>query len=1047
MIEFLVDRKRTALALLLVLICAGIFGRINIPIENEPEIIIPVVYVGVGLTGISPQDAERLLLKPVEDELRSIEGVDQLQGFAFENYAAAIIKFDAAATMKKSLDKVRDAVNDAKIKFPDDAKEPVVSEVSVQDNPTVILSIDSPSASERYLLNLAQEIKKDIELIPSIFDVELAGAREEQLEATLNRSQMENYNISFAEIINSVSNNNQVVTAGEIETGQGQFSVNVPGLFENARDIYELPIRSTNNSSVNLSDISEIKRSFKDRVSYTKVNGEPGISLLVKKGRGRNVIETINQVDDVVQKFKAKVPSDINFTYVMDTREIMQDNVDSLQGNILLATIFVLLVTMLALGVRSSLIVGSGIPVSILIALFVMYVLGYDYNFMVIFGILVALGMLIDGSLVVVEMADRKMLEGLDREKAYIYSAKRMFWPIVASSATTLAVFIPLYFWPGISGQFMRVLPLTIFIVLLIALFYSLLFVPVIGSVFGVASSSSKKNFSSLGSEKNFNLEELTGYLGKYVSILNWVIKRPILVLSSIIITLYIIISSYMSFGPGMVFFSQTDPYFGNVKISARGNLSIEEINNLTSEVEEILTETPGIKNIYLQTGRFGGIGSRGGNAEDTIANVFFEFIERKERKNGYEIIDDIRKKTDLISGIKVSVDELQNGPPVGKDIEIRLSGPSTDLLIPFTKELRAFIDENVEGLASIEDTLPIPLVEWQLTIDKPKAAQYGADIFTIGTAVNLVTNGVMLGKYRPDDVDEELEIYVRFPEQDRSIDQLDEITIETNNGAVPISNFVTKKAKKNVSFLRRYDARNVMYIKMNTTEGVTVGEKVSEIESWIKTQEYPSQIDIVFGGENEEQNDSMKFVVQAMIISLLLMAALLVTQFNSFYQSFIILTAVIMSTAGVFTGLLIFNQEFSAILHGIGVISLAGIVVNNNIILIDAFNFIHNKNDMDIKDSILKACAQRLRPIFLTTVTTMLGLIPLALDLSIDPVGRTIDYNSFTTTFWAPLAQCIVYGLSFSAILTLIVTPCLLILPGHVRKIIASRKKRYIFI
>ena len=263
----------------------------------------------------------------------------------------------------------------------------------------------------------------------------------------------------------------------------------------------------------------------------------------------------------------------------------------------------------------------------------------------------------------------------------------------------------------------------------------------------------------------------------------------------------------------------------------------------------------------------------------------------------------------------------------------------------------------------------------------------------------------------------------------------------------MPISNFISKKPKNNVSFLRRYDARNVMYVKMNTLDGVTVGEKVSEIQTWVNEQDYPSQIDITYGGENEEQNNSMKFVVQAMIISILIMAALLVTQFNSFYQSFIILTAVVISTAGVFTGLLIFNQEFSAILHGIGVIALAGIVVNNNIILVDAYNFIHNKNDGDVKKSVLKACAQRLRPIFLTTITTMLGLIPLALDLSIDPVYRTIDYNSFTTTFWAPLAQCIVYGLSFSAILTLIVTPCLIVLPEHVKKLLASRKKKYIFI
>ena len=1035
MIEFLVDRKRTAIALLIVLIFAGIFGRVNIPIENEPEIVVPVVYVGVGLTGISPQDSERLLLKPIEEEIRAIEGIDKLQGFAFENYAAAVIQFEAAETMKKSLDKVRDAINDAKVKFPDDAKEPVVSEVSFEDQPTVIVSIDSPTASERYLLNLAQEIKKEIELIPSIFEAELLGAREEQLEATLNRSQMENYNISFAEIITSVSNNNQVVTAGEIQTGQGQFAVNVPGLFETARDVYELPIRSTNNSTVNLADISTIKRNFKDRESYTKVNGEPGISLLIKKGRGRNVIDTINEVDEVVQNFKSKVPSDVNFTYVMDSREIMEDNVNSLQGNILLATIFVIIVTMLALGIRSSLIVGSGIPVSILIALFVLYVLGYDYNFMVIFGILVALGMLIDGSLVVVELADRKMLEGFDRQKAYIYSAKRMFWPIVASAATTLAVFIPLFFWPGISGQFMRMLPVTIFVVLFIALIFSLMFVPVIGSVLGKPSNASANSFKKLGSDQNFNLKDISGYIGIYVSILDKLLKRPILTLLSVFIILFTIISSFFSFGKGMIYFSTGDPYFGQIKIYARGNLSIDEINKLTSDVEIIVNEHTGIKNYFLQTGQFSNVvAGGGGSSEDLIATAYFEFVDRNQRKNGHEIISELRDQFDNIKGIKIEVSEQSGGPPIGKDVEIRITGPSNSSILKVTKDVRNYIDENVIGLVSVEDTLPVPLVDWELIIDKPKAAQFGADIFTIGKAVSLVTNGIMIGKYRPDDVDDELEIFVRYADKERSIDQLDNIMIETRSGQIPISNFVEKKPKKNVSYIRRYDTRNAMYVKANVAEGIIAADKVSEIQKWADEQDYPSYIDIAFGGENEEQTESMKFVTQAFIISILIMAALLVTQFNSFYQSFIILTAVIMSTAGVFFGLLVFNQPFSAIMHGVGVVSLAGIVVNNNIILIDAFNFVREKDNDNLFNSILKACAQRLRPIFLTTITTMLGLIPLAMNYSIDPILRTIEYDSNVSGFWTPLAQCIVYGLSFSAFLTLIVTPCLLILPSHIR-------------
>ena len=1045
MIEFLVDRKRTALAILVVLICAGIFGRINIPIENEPEITIPVVYVGASLTGISPQDSERLLLKPMEDEIRGIEGIDELQGFAFENYAVVIVQFDAAETMKKSIDKVRDAVNDAKVNFPDDANDPIVREVSVSDDPSIIISLDSAEASERYMLNLAQEIKKELELIPAIFEVELVGAREEQLEAILNRSQIENYNISFTEIIRAVSNNNQVVTTGEIQTGQGQFSVNVPGLFETSKDVYDLPIRSTDNSSVYLSDIADLKRSFKDRTQYTKVNGKSGISLMVKKGRGRNLIETIDEVDEVVKRYKEKVSSEVHFTYVMDMRDMMKKNVNSLQGNILMATIFVIFVTMLALGIRSSLIVGSGIPVSILIALFVMYVMGYDYNFMVIFGILVALGMLIDGSLVVVELADRKMLEGFNKQEAYIYSAKRMFWPIVASAATTLAVFIPLFFWPGVSGQFMRVLPITIFVVLTVALIFSLMFVPVIGSVFGKPSNASSSAFKKLGSDQNFNLDQISGYIGFYVGILNKLIKRPITTLLLIFSIIFIIISSFFNYGKGMIFFNAGDPYFGEVKIHARGNLSIEEVNKLTSDVEDIVSSHPGVMNYFLQTGQFSGVSRGGGSSEDLIASAFFEFKDRSKRENGHKVIAQIREEFSDIKGIKIEISELSGGPPIGKDIQIRITGPSSESLIPITKEIRNYIDEDVEGLVGIEDTLPVPLVNWELIIDKPKASQFGADVFTIGKAVSLVTNGIMIGKYRPNDVDDEVEIYVRYPANERSIDQLDNVMVETTSGKVPISNFVEKKPKQNVSYIRRWDARNAMYIKANVEEGTIAGTKVSQISDWVDTQAFPPYINVEFGGENEEQQKSMKFVTQAMIIALLIMAALLVTQFNSFYQSFIILTAVLMSTAGVYFGLLIFGQPFSAILHGVGVVSLAGIVVNNNIILIDAYNFLKLKNDEDLHKNVLKACAQRLRPIFLTTITTMLGLIPLALNYSIDPVTRTIEYDSNVSGFWTPLAQCIVYGLSFSAFLTLIVTPCMLVLPARLRGIFKKQEAQKI--
>ena len=526
----------------------------------------------------------------------------------------------------------------------------------------------------------------------------MIGNRDEQLEAILNRNQIENYNISIYEVIRAINNNNQAVMAGEIETGQGQFSVDVPGLFEDESEINSIPIRSSSNGVVLLSDISDVKRSFKERTFFASINQNQSICLGVKKARGANLIGTINKVENIVEKYQSKISPDISLGYVLNTKDVMLEQVNSLQGNIIMATMFVLIVAMITFGIRSSLIVGSGIPVSIIIAIFILYALGFTYNFMVIFGMLVALGMLIDGSIVVVELADRKMVEGYDKKTAFIYAAKRMFWPVTASAATTLAVFIPLFFWPGVSGQFMRVLPITIFIILTVALIYSLMIVPVIGSIFGKASEMSKKTVQSISSEHAYDLSKVEGIVGKYINFLTLVLKRPLIVSGSIIIFSFIVISTYSSIGKGVVLVSQSDPYAGFGKIQARGNLTIEQIDELSESVEEIVHGTKGVKNLFLQTGRFNNFRTGGSSSDDTIASFFFEFTDRKERENGRVVIENMRKELDKIPGIKTEIKAQEGGPPTGKDIEIRVLGPNRSSTMTVAQDIKSYLN-TVDGL------------------------------------------------------------------------------------------------------------------------------------------------------------------------------------------------------------------------------------------------------------------------------------------------------------------------------------------------------------
>jgi len=1044
LIDTAIKRTRTTLLLMFMVVIAGLNSYCSIPIAAEPHIEVPVFVIGIVHEGISPEDAERLLVMPMEIELRKVEGVDEMSAYASEGAANIVVEFDADYDLDQALLDVREAVDRAKVELPSTAEEPFVREQNTDPFPVVQVNLVGPNVPERMIYNLAIEMRDDIEAIPGVLEAQIQGNREELLEAVIDPAALEAYRISNEELINNLARNNRLIPAGSLDTGEGRFAVKVPSIIEAASDLFDLPIRANGDTVVTLADVATVRRTFKDRVSYARVNGQDTISLRVIRRANANVVDTVEQVKAVVERYRPTIPTSIDVFYSQDQAPFAAQQVTELQGNIMTALALVMVLVVAAMGLRSGIIVGLGIPISFLFSLIIINLLGYTFNFMVMFGMLLGLGMLIDGAIVVSEYADRKMTEGFDRRAAYALSAKRMFWPVAASVATTLAAFLPLMLWPGVSGKFMRYLPVTVFTVLSGSLVYALIFGPVLGSLFGKAGTRDAKSRETLKQLEEGDPTTLNGITGVYARILRTTCRYSGLTLIATIALLITIFMAYGTYGKGMVFFNDAEPQFAQISVRARGNLSAEEINRLVREAEREVLEVRGIKTLNTYT-TVGG-DNRGGF--DVIGRMLLELHDESDRSRGArEILGEIRTRTEPFAGIEVEIQEFEQGPPVGKPVQLELSSYDRSLLEPAVARIREYLD-TLDGLRDIDDTRSLPGIEWQLSVDRAQAALYGADVSQVGVAVQLVTNGVKVGEYRPDKADDAVDIRVRYPVESRGIAALDQIRISTPQGLVPISNFVQRQPSPNVDTLQRIDAIPVEFLRANVADGVLADDMVAEIQAWLDTQNFAPALEIEFRGANEEQAESNAFILQAMGLSLLLMAVLLVTQFNSFYQAFLILAAVIMSTMGVLLGLMITQSPFSAILTGVGVVALAGIVVNNNIVLIDTYNHLRREHpDLDYVSLIVRTGAQRLRPVMLTTVTTVFGLLPLASNLSVDLVNRSVIYGGQLSMFWVPLSQAIVSGLTFATLLTLVVTPALLAVPHQLKSLslpLQSRLRLY---
>ena len=1031
LIDSAFSHSRTVLATLLLILIAGTVAYIEIPKESDPDINIPIIYVLINHDGISPEDAERLLVRPLEQELRTIEGVKEMTAVGRQGGASVTLEFEAGFDADAALDDVREKVDLAKPELPDDSDEPTVHEVNIGLFPVILVTL-AGELPERTLLRLAEDLQDAIEGISTVLEAKIAGDRDELVEVLIDPVRLESYGLTASQAIGVVGSSNLLVAAGSQDTGKGRFSLKVPGLFETAQDIRNLPVKVDGDAVVHLSDIADVRRTFKDPESFARVNGRSALALEVSKRTGENIIETIEQVRAIVEEERAAWPKalrdSVQISFTQDKSDDIRTMLADLQNNVIAAILLVMVVVVATLGVRTAGLVGLAIPGSFLTGILVISALGLTVNIVVLFSLILAVGMLVDGAIVVTEYADRKMTEGEHRRRAYSLAAKRMAWPIIASTATTLAAFLPLMFWPGVVGEFMKFLPLTLIATLSASLMMALIFIPTLGAYVGRPGGAVKADTMQALAGGELGDPELTGgFTGFYIHVLKGALRHPAKILALAVFLLVGVQFTYATFGKGVEFFPDVEPTLAKLEIRARGNLSIHEKDALVKEVESRVLGTKGIETAYTRTG-----GDRQQDeAEDIIGTISVEFLDWQDRRKASEILAEVTERTKDLAGIYVDARKLEGGPPVGKPVQVQLSSRQPELLGPAIARLRQLF-EGLPGLTNIEDSRPLPGIEWELVVDRAQAAKFNVDVNKVGQSVQLVSTGIKLGEFRPDDTDDEVEIRARYPKAYRNIAQLDNIRVNTDEGQVPISNFVTRVAKPSVGTLKRSDGKRQMTIKADVAEGVLPDVMVKKITAWLQENPLNPGIEYAFKGEDEEQKKAEAFLVKAFGVALFIMAIILVTQFNRFYSAFLILTAVIMSTIGVFIGLLITGQPFGIVMAGIGVIALAGIVVNNNIVLIDTYDRLVSTLESPL-EAILRTGAQRLRPVLLTTVTTILGLMPMVMGVNIDFLTREVTVGAPAMQWWSQLSTVIVFGLGFATVLTLVVTPSALMLRANI--------------
>jgi multidrug efflux pump subunit AcrB len=1147
-------KNRTTVAVLgLIIILLGVSAYMSLPREAAPDIPIPYILVTTMYEGVAPEDVETSVTMKIEKELNGIRGVEEIASSSAEGLSLISVEFEPDVDTDVALQRVRDRVDLARGELPQDVEEPVISEINFAEFPILYVSI-SGDVSPVQLKEIADDAQDALETLPGVLKVEVLGALEPEIRLEFDPDRIALYNLTIPEILALIPSENVNISAGGLETEGTKFNVRIPAEFVEPEEVEHLLLTVRDGKPIYLADVATVRATFKDRESYSRLDGVPNVTLSIQKRAGANVVMVADLVKYAIARAQEQVPGAVKFEVIYDMSKMIRNMVANLENNIVSALILVTAVLILFLGWRPSTIVAMIIPLSMLITFFLVQALGYTLNMIVLFSLVLVLGMLVDNAIVIVENIYRHMQMGYDRLEAARLGARQVAWPVITSTFTTVCAFLPMIFWPGIMGDFMKYLPITLTLGLLASLFVGLVFNPVICSVWA--------------GRRVEKAQQVSWFMQGYRHLLRLGLNNPGTALFLAFCLLIGLMMLYGKIGKGVEFFPDMDPERVIVNVRAPQGTNINETDRIVRVIEErVKPYEPWIEHVITNVG--GGaagmdlMASAGGSHLGSVTLVFFDYAERERPST--EIMRELRRDLADIAGVEIKVEKEEEGPPTGAPITVRIVGEDFKTLERLSGQAQRMIS-GVPNVVNLRSDLEATRPELAFTVNRRVAMLLGVNTATVGNFLKMAIFGSKVGTYR--EFNDEYDITVRLPLAERvNIDDLYRLQIPNTTGeAVPLSSLGTFEYQGGFGTINRVDQKRVVTLTADTegrlspevladvqrrlrplgdprlaerdildwnelrrtllaaqnqtasgparriwqalpppegllsfmapsTEEVFAEALGSMLDDSVKTQirtllndalaspslysaeafpdatlsqdaeqlldrglenvsaeevrfvnrellvsawpdliapnvrlELPSNYEIRYAGEKEEQDKAQAFLSRAFGIAILLVVMVLVIQFNSLVIPLIIMTTVILSLIGALTGLLICDLPFGIIMTGIGVISLAGVVVNNAIVLLAYTRELQAKG-MDLIAAAAEAGVTRLRPVMLTAATTIIGLIPMAIGISFDVHTFTLATRSESTQWWRNMAVVVIFGLGFATVLTLVVVPSLYVM------------------
>jgi len=1020
-------RQVTVLTLMVFILIAGIYCYITLPRENFPDITIPYVFVTTTYEGVAPEDMEELISIPIERKLKGISDVEEIRSTSAEGISTVAVKFLPSVDIDDALQKVRDKVDQAKKDLPGDLPDdPVLQEVNFSDLPVIRVVLSGPFSLRR-LQKFAEDMEDRLESIPGVLDARLSGGLEREIHVEFDLDRVGAYRVPFSSLINAVSKSNVNMPGGSMDIGQAKYLVRVPEDFQDPAEIFSIVAFVRDGKPVYLRDVAFIRDSHKDPITRSRINGVKSVTLAIQKRSGENIVEVTDQVKAIVREMKPLLPPSLKIDLTSDMSNDVRLMVADLENNILSGLILVVAVILLFIGGRSAIFVALAIPYSMFITFILLAAFDVTLNMVVLFSLILALGMLVDNGIVIVENIYRHIQQGMSRKDAALTGANQVAWPVITSTATTLGAFVPMLFWPGIMGEFMGYLPETLIMALTASLFVALVINPVLSARYQTAKPPVPEK------KKKSSKEPFVKRV--YLVLLNWSLNHRLMVVLIAFLLLVGSIFLYGAFGKGSEFMPDTEPRRAYVNVKAPEGTNLDASDKLVLLVENIVSKYEDIRYVISNIGAEGGDPFSQGGTGTHINRVALDFKDFHDRKTlSSTVVNEVREKTlGAVRGAEVQVEKEEEGPPTGAPVSLEISGKDIHVLGDLASKIRKEI-KDIPGLVDLKDNFVKGKPEIRIRVDKEKAALMGLDTYTIAYTVKTAINGVKVGVYR--EGKDEYDIIARLPDKDRhSLESLKRITVSGPKGEpIPLTSLAEIKLSSGLGAIMRLDQKRVVTISGDVS-GRLANDVIQDIETRLTTGiDWPRGYVYRFSGEQEEQAKSAAFLAKAFVATLFIIFLILVTQFNSFMTPFIILTSVLLSLIGVFLGLLITGTAFGVIMTGIGVISLAGVVVNNAIVLIDYYNQLKERG-MAVREALIKAGLVRFRPVMLTAITTILGLMPMATGISFDFRKVALDIGNESSQWWGPMAVAVIFGLAVATLLTLVVVPVLCSLLNSVQE------------